>query len=145
MKLDEPYNPNNIFAKILRGELPAIKLYEDEHTLSFMDIMPQATGHALVIPKSPATNLLNLDPTACGSLLQTTQKLAHAVQKAVDAPGILIAQLNGSAAGQTVPHLHFHVLPRHEGLELAFHARDVADTDELEAVAVKIRAALATL
>jgi histidine triad (HIT) family protein len=145
MKLDEAYSPDNIFAKILRGELPAIKLYEDENTLAFMDIMPQATGHALVIPKSPATNLLNLDPSACGALLQTTQKLARAVQKALDAPGILIAQLNGSAAGQTVPHLHFHILPRHDGLELAFHARDVADMGELEAVAANIRAALETL
>lgn len=143
MELNEPYNTDNIFAKILRGDLPAISVYEDDKTLAFMDIMPQATGHVLVIPKSPATNLLTLEASECDALLRTTQKVAAAVQKALVAPGFMIAQLNGSAAGQTVPHIHFHILPRHQGLELKFHARDVADMGELEAVAVKIRDALA--
>jgi len=136
------YDPNNIFAKILRGEAPCIKVYEDDHTLSFMDVMPQAVGHTLVVPKAPAQDLLDLPEDMAGPLMETTQKIAKAVKGALKPTGVLIAQLNGAAAGQTVFHLHFHVIPREEGLDLKLHAREMADLDELQQIADKIKAAL---
>jgi histidine triad (HIT) family protein len=136
------YDRNNVFARIVRGEIPAHKVFEDEHTLAFMDVMPQADGHTLVIPKAEAENLFDLPAPALAATILTTQRVARAVQKAFAAPGILIAQLNGRAAGQSVFHLHFHVLPRHEGLDLRFHARDMADPALLAAHAEKVRAAL---
>lgn len=142
INLDDAYDEQNIFAKILRGDLPAIRIYEDEATLAFMDIMPQTEGHALVIPKEAATNLLTLTPASVGACLATAQKIAPAICRAVQAHGFMLAQLNGSAAGQTVPHFHVHILPRHDGLDLAFHARDPEDMDKLNATAEKIRAAL---
>jgi histidine triad (HIT) family protein len=136
------YDRNNIFARILRGEIPAHKVLEDEHTLAFMDVMPQADGHALVIPKAEAENLFELPPQALTATILTTQRVARAVKKAFDAPGILIAQLNGPAAGQSVFHIHFHVVPRHEGLDLRLHARDMADPAMLAEHAARVRAAL---
>jgi histidine triad (HIT) family protein len=136
------YDRNNVFARIVRGEIPAHKVFEDEHTLAFMDVMPQADGHTLVIPKAEAENLFDLPAPALAATILTTQRVARAVQKAFAAPGILIAQLNGRAAGQSVFHLHFHVLPRHEGLDLRFHARGMADPTLLAAHAEKVRAAL---
>jgi len=136
------YDRNNVFARIVRGEIPAHKVFEDEHTLAFMDVMPQADGHTLVIPKVEAENLFDLPGPALAATILTTQRVARAVQKAFAAPGILIAQLNGPAAGQSVFHIHFHVLPRHEGLDLRFHARDMADPALLAAHAEKVRAAL---
>lgn len=136
------YDRDNVFARILRGEIPAHKVCEDEHTLAFMDVMPQADGHTLVIPKAEAENLFDLPGPALAATILTTQRVARAVQKAFAAPGILIAQLNGAAAGQSVFHLHFHVLPRHEGLDLRFHARNMADPALLAAHAAKVRAAL---
>ena len=133
------YDRNNIFARILRGEVPAHTVFEDEHTLAFMDVMPQADGHTLVIPKVEAENLFDLPPEALAASILTTQRVARAVRKAFDAPGILIAQLNGAPAGQSVFHIHFHVVPRHEGLDLRLHARDMTD----HAVhAARVRAAL---
>ena len=142
IKLSDPYDENNIFAKILRGELPSLKLYEDEQTLAFMDIMPQVDGHVLVIPKTPATHLLTLPDEAAGPLLITTRKVADAVRKAMGAEGVMIAQLSGADAGQTVPHIHMHILPRQSGIDLAFHARDIANMDELALIADKIKAEL---
>ena len=142
MHLTEPYDENNIFAKILRHEAPAIRVYEDDMTLAFMDVMPQLPGHVLVIPKAPAANLLTLSPEYARAMMLTTQKVARAVQQALDAPGFMIAQLNGAEAGQTVFHIHMHILPRRDGLEFKLHARELADMDELEATAAKIRAAL---
>jgi histidine triad (HIT) family protein len=136
------YDTSNVFARILRGEIPAHKVCEDEHTLAFMDVMPQADGHTLVIPRSPAENILDLPPEALAATILTTQRVAKAVKKAFDAPGILIAQLNGQAAGQTVFHIHFHVVPRHAGLDLRFHARDMADHMLLAEHAARVRAAL---
>jgi histidine triad (HIT) family protein len=136
------YDRNNVFARILRGEIPAHTVYEDAHTLAFMDVMPQADGHALVIPKAEAENLFELPPEALTATILTTQRVARAVQKAFDAPGILIAQLNGAPAGQSVFHIHFHVVPRHEGLDLRLHARDMADQAVLAAHAARVRAAL---
>jgi histidine triad (HIT) family protein len=136
------YDTDNIFAKILRGEAPAFKVYEDEHALAFVDVMPQVDGHTLVIPKDDAENLHDADPIVLGATIQSVQTVADAVKKAFDAPGIMIAQLNGSAAGQTVFHLHFHILPRFEGLEFKMHARDMEDFEKLEAHAERIRAHL---
>ena len=136
------YDPNNIFARILRGELPAYRVYEDQLTLAFMDAMPQADGHTLVIPKTDAETIFEIPADALAALAITTQRVARAVRKAFDAPGILIAQLNGRAAGQSVFHVHFHVVPRREGLDLRLHARDMADPGLLAEHAARIRAAL---
>ncbi len=142
MQLTDPYDNDNVFAKILRDEMPSIKLYEDDMTLAFMDVMPQVPGHVLVIPKSPATNLLTLAPEYAQAMMLTTQKVGRAVQEAMQAPGFMIAQLNGTAAGQTVFHIHMHIMPRHDGLEFKMHARDMADMAELEEIATKIRTKL---
>lgn len=136
------YDPNNIFARILRGELPKVAVYEDAMTLAFMDIMPSVEGHTLVIPREAAEDILDLSPHSAKALIATTQKVARAVKTAFDAPGIMLVQLNGAAAGQSVPHIHFHVLPRHEGLDLKLHGRAMVDPKTLEPVAAKIRAAL---
>jgi histidine triad (HIT) family protein len=136
------YDTNNIFARILRGEIPAHKVFEDEHTLAFMDVMPQADGHTLVIPKVPAENLFDLPPAALAATILTTQRVARAVKKAFDVPGIMVAQLNGREAGQSVFHIHFHIVPRREGIDLRFHARDMADPKILAAHAERVRAAL---
>jgi histidine triad (HIT) family protein len=135
------YDQNNIFAKILRAEIPAIKVYEDDSTLAFMDIMPQADGHVLVIPKEPAVDLLELSDDAAADLIIKVKKIAQAVKSAMNADGITIFQLNGSAAGQTVPHIHFHVLPGHLAQAKA-HASGSADANQLQALAGKISAAL---
>ena len=105
------YDDQNIFAKILRGEIPAIKVYEDEKTLAFMDIMPQADGHTLVIPKSPAITLLDLNPEDAAYTIQIVQKVAKAIEKSLNRKGIVLMQLSGEEAGQTVPHIHFHLIP----------------------------------
>ncbi len=135
------YDPQNVFARILRGELPCHKVHEDDHTLTFMDLMPQADGHTLVIPKAAAESLLDLAPEALAPLSLMTQRVARAVKAATGAPGVMIAQLNGEAAGQTVFHIHFHVIPRYSGAEMKIHAREPADAAELAAMAEKIRAA----
>jgi histidine triad (HIT) family protein len=136
------YDDNNIFAKILRGEMPCIKVYEDDKTFSFMDVMPQAEGHTLVIPKAPAVDLFDLGAEDYSALAKTTQKVAAAVKQAIGSPGIMIAQLNGADAGQTVFHFHNHIIPRWSGLEMKLHAREMADMGLLEEQAKKIRAAL---
>ena len=140
MQLDEAYDDQNIFAKILRGDLPCFKVYEDDETLAFMDIMPQSPGHVLVIPKTAATNLLSLSEQAALAVMATTHKIAPSIQKAMQAPGFMLAQLNGSEAGQTVPHFHMHIVPREGGIDIGFHARDVANMDELAEIAEKIAA-----
>ena len=137
-----PYDPNNIFAKIIRGEAPAFKVYEDAHTIAFMDIMPQAEGHTLVIPKEHAESIFDLSPEGAAALIKATQKVAAAVRHVTNAPGILLAQLNGAAAGQTVFHIHFHIIPRTSGLDLKLHAREMADFEKLKALAAKIAAAV---
>jgi histidine triad (HIT) family protein len=136
------YDNDNIFAKILRGDAPAFKVFEDDYSLAFMDVMPQVEGHTLVIPKDPTENIHNADPVILGHTMVTVQKVAAAVKTAFDAPGIMLAQLNGVEAGQTVFHLHFHILPRREGLEMVMHARQLADFDVLERHAQLIRGAL---
>ncbi len=137
------YDPDNIFAKILRDEAPVIKVYENDYALAFMDAMPQVDGHTLVVPKVEAEDLLDVDPMVLGATIQAVQTVALAVKHAFSAPGIMIAQLTGAAAGQSVFHLHFHILPRYEGLEFKIHARDMADFALLEVHAESIRAHLA--
>ncbi|WP_159951251.1 HIT family protein [Rhizobium sp. 18065] len=136
------YDPNNIFAKILKGDIPSVKLYEDEDTLAFMDVMPQAPGHLLVIPKQGSRNLLDADPAVLVTLMPVVQKLASAAKEAFDADGVYVAQFNEPAAGQTVFHLHFHVIPRHDGLPLKPHTGGMEDIEVLKANAEKIKAAL---
>ena len=136
------YDNDNIFAKILRGEAPAFKVYEDDFSLAFMDVMPQIAGHTLVIPKDPTEDIFNADPIILGHTMATVQKVGVAVKRAFDVPGVMLAQLNGKAAGQTVFHLHFHILPRAGGVDLQMHAGAMADLAELEAHAQRIKAAL---
>jgi histidine triad (HIT) family protein len=133
------YDSDNVFARILRGELPCVKVFEDSETLAFMDIMPSAEGHTLVIPREPAETIFDLSDAAAAALIATTRRVAVAVKKALACPGIMLVQLNGAAAGQSIPHIHFHVLPRTEGLDLRLHGRAKADMQELEAIAAKIR------
>lgn len=140
------YDEHNVFAKILRGELPCTKVYEDEHTLAFMDIMPQIDGHTLVIPKYPATTLFDLPPELAGHLLNSVQKVGKAVQVAMQHQGIVIMQLNDKSAGQTVFHLHFHVMPTSLGaLSKQSHAHVMSDPVVIQQCADKIKAALAAL
>ena len=136
------YDHNNVFAKILRGEIPCVKVFEDDRTLSFMDVMPQADGHVLVVPKEAAENILDLSPAGAAALIATTQKVAKAVKKALGAPGIMLAQLNGAAAGQSVFHIHFHIIPRSAGVDMGLHARGMVDASILEPIAAKIRSSL---
>lgn len=135
------YDNQNIFARILRGELPAIKVYEDDRVLAFMDIMPQADGHTLVIPKSPAETLLDLNPEDAAYTIKIVQKIAKAIEKALDAQGVVLMQLSGTAAGQTVPHIHFHLIPSSVH-ELGKHAIQMGDQEKIKAQAEKIIAAL---
>ncbi|MEG0652185.1 MAG: HIT family protein [Acinetobacter sp.] len=135
------YDDQNIFARILRGELPAIKVYEDDQVLAFMDIMPQADGHTLVIPKTPALTLLDLDPQVAAYTIQIVQKIAQAIEKGLDAQGIVLMQLSGASAGQTVPHVHFHLIPTSVH-ELGRHAAQMGDQEKIKGFAEKIKAAL---
>ena len=136
------YDDNNIFARIIRGEIPCHKVYEDADTIAFMDIMPQAEGHTLVVPKVAGEDLFSTPAESVTAAIRTVQKVAGAVKKAFGPPGVMVAQLNGSAAGQSVFHLHFHVIPRHGGKDLKIHAAEPADHKLLAEHAARIRAAL---
>ena len=135
------YDPENIFAKILRGEIPAMRVYEDEDTLAFMDIMPRTDGHLLVIPKTPCRNVLDATSQQLSTVIATVQKMSHAVKQAFDADGVTIQQFNEAAGGQEVFHLHFHVLPRHEGIAIRPPGK-MGDFDLIGAHADKIKAVL---
>ncbi len=139
------YDPNNIFAKILRAEMPAHKVYEDERALAFLDIMPRAPGHTLVIPKAPARNLLDIDPSDLCHVMQVAQKIARAAMKAFDADGITLQQFNESAGGQVVFHLHVHVIPRFDGVPLKPHTGQLEEQVILADHAQKLRQALNAL
>ena len=136
------YDANNVFAKIIRGEIPSIKVFESDDVLAIMDVMPQADGHVLVIPKAPCRNILDADPTVLATLLPVVQKVALAVKEAFEADGISIFQYNEAAGGQSVFHLHFHVVPRHEGLPMRPHTGKMEDGAVLKAHAAKIIAEL---
>ena len=137
------YDPNNIFAKIIRGEIPSFKVYEDAHALAFMDVMPQSDGHTLVIPKqAQARDFLDIKPADLQTLIVATQTVAQAVDKAFSPGGIRIIQFNRPPAGQTVFHIHFHIVPIYDGLELKSHSRDMAPKELVAAHAERIKAAL---
>jgi histidine triad (HIT) family protein len=133
------YDLNNIFAKILRGEIPCHKIHEDEHTLAFMDVMPQVDGHCLVIPKVGSRNLLDAELSTLTPLMATVQKVARAAKAAFNADGVQVRQYNEPAAGQTVFHLHFHIMPMNEGQSLRGHSGKMADQGLLAKQAEMIR------
>lgn len=136
------YDPTNIFGRILRGELPAHKIYEDDDTFAFMDIMPRGDGHCLVIPKRASRNILDVEPEDLAAVMRTVQKLARATLKAFAAQGVTIQQFNEPAGGQVVFHLHFHIIPRFDGVALKPHTGQMEKPEVLAANAEKIRAAL---
>src|SRR5437660_12564567 len=136
------YDPSNIFAQILRGEIASVKIYEDAKTLAFMDVMPEAEGHVLVIPKEGAENILDLSPDGMTAMMAATHKVAKAVDKALSPDGILLKQYNRAAAGQSVFHVHFHIVPRWEGAPMAPHGKVMVEAAALEPIAAKIRSAL---
>lgn len=136
------YDDQNVFARVLRGEVPAHKVYEDDHCIAIMDVMPQADGHALVIPKAPSRNILDIGAHDLQNVAIALQRMARAVMKAFDAEGVLIKQYNEPAAGQTVFHTHFHVIPRFKDVALKPHGGRMADPDLLSDHAFRIKAAL---
>ena len=143
MSLDGAYERDNIFAKILRGEMPAAKVFEDERVLAFMDVFPQSRGHVLVVPKAEARNLLDVEPEVLRELIVRVQRVAKAVREALRPDGLTVMQFNGAAGGQTVYHLHFHVIPRWEGQPMGRHGGGgMADPQELAGLAAEIAARL---
>ncbi len=136
------YDPDNIFAKILRGEIPCVKIFEDAKTLAFMDVMPEGEGHVLVIPKEPAQDILDLSAEGLTAMMATTQRVAQAVDKALKPDGIILKQYTRAAAGQSVFHVHFHIVPRREDAALAPHGKAMVQAASLEPIAAKIRSAL---
>jgi histidine triad (HIT) family protein len=136
------YDSTNIFAKIIRNEIPCYKVYEDEQTLAFMDVMPQSNGHVLVVPKNPSRNLLDADSATLVYTMIVVQKIAHAALQAFAADGVIVAQYNESSAGQSVFHLHFHVIPRYEGTGLNPHSGVMEESEILSTNAIKLRNAL---
>lgn len=143
MSITGTYDPDNIFAKIIQGNMPCVKVYEDYDVLSFMDVFPHSEGHTLVIPKAPSRNLLDTDANVLANLAQHTQRIAKAVNDGLKPDGIVVTQFNGAPAGQTVFHLHFHIIPRYKDHNTRAHASgQMADMDALETLAGKIRAEL---
>jgi histidine triad (HIT) family protein len=136
------YDPSNLFGKILRGEIPAHKVFEDDTALVMMDIFPQSRGHTLIIPKAASRNLLDADPATLAAVMPLVQNVAKAVKAATAADGIRLVQFNEAPAGQSVFHLHFHIIPVYEGVALGAHGKGQADTAELTALARDIAAAL---
>lgn len=144
MTLHAAYDPDNIFAKILRDEMPAVKVYEDEHTLCFMDVFPQSEGHCLVIPKGvQPRNILEADAHTLCHVMASVKKVSAALDSALSPDGIVVTQFNGAPAGQTVFHLHFHIIPRYLGKVEARHSNgQMADISKLQDIAASIRAKL---
>ncbi|MFH3478555.1 HIT family protein [Xanthobacter variabilis] len=136
------YDPNNIFAKILRGELPAQKVYEDDRAFAFLDIMPRCPGHTLVIPKNPARNILDIDPEDLAHVAKIAKKIAIAGKQAFKADGVTVQQFNEEAGGQVVFHLHVHVIPRHLGVPMKPPASEMEKPEVLAEHAALLRAAL---
>lgn len=136
------YQDDNIFAKILRGEIPCHRIYEDENVVAFMDVMPQGKGHCLVIPKQGSRNILDADPAVLTHLVAAVQKISIAVKKAFDADGVTVMQFNEPAGGQSVFHLHFHVIPRFDGIQLTSHTGRMEDQEVLKSNCEKIIASL---
>lgn len=137
------YDPDNIFAKILRDEAPAHRVFEDEHTVAIMDVMPQSEGHTLVLPRTAARDLFDLPPDALRAVMDTTRHVAQGLRKAFGPDGVMLVQYNGAAAGQTVFHFHMHVIPRWDNRPLRGHGRGLADPAQLQEQAQRLRQALA--
>lgn len=137
------YDLNNVFAKIMRGEIPSYRVYEDANTVAIMDVMPQSTGHTLILPRAASRNLLDADPAVLARILPVVQTIARAAKVAFAADGISIMQFNEAAGGQSVFHLHFHVIPRFDGIKLKPHTGEMEDGGVLAANAAKLKAALA--
>jgi histidine triad (HIT) family protein len=137
-----PYDPTNIFAKILHGEIPCVKVYEDSKTLAFMDVMPESDGHVLVVPKESAQDIFDLSADGLTAMMLTTQKVAKAVDKALQPDGIQLKQYNRAPAGQSIFHVHFHIVPRWEDAGLAPHGKVMVEAAKLEPIAAKIRSEL---
>lgn len=143
MSLDGAYDPNNIFVRLMRGELPCAKVFEDADTFAFMDAYPQGRGHALVIHKrSHARNILDAEPDELNALIASVKRLASAMRRALKPDGVTVMQFNGAASGQTIFHLHFHVIPRWEGTPLGRHGAGSTEPEELTTLAAQIAAAL---
>ncbi|MBZ0217813.1 MAG: HIT family protein [Fimbriimonadaceae bacterium] len=140
--MTEAYDPENIFAKIIKGEIPSQKVYEDENTYAFLDIMPRADGHTLIIPKNGARNILDIQPNDLAAVIETVRKISLGAMTALGADGITVQQFNEAAGGQIVYHLHFHVIPRWEGVKMRPPASEMAENEVLAANAEKLRAAL---
>lgn len=136
------YDANNVFARILRDELPSVRIFETDDLVAFMDVMPQSPGHCLVVPKAPSRNILDASDSTLAALLPAAARLARATKRAFDADGVVVTQFNEAAAGQTVFHLHVHIIPRYEGRELAPHTGGMADPTLLAEHAQRIREAL---
>lgn len=139
MSLHGTYDPQNIFAQIIRGEAPCYKLYEDDEVLAFLDLFPQSYGHSLVIPKrAAARNILEIDEANLAKVMAVVQKLTRALVEELEPAGVQVAQFNGAPAGQTVFHIHMHVIPRFPGEQLGIHAANKADPAELEALQARL-------
>src|ERR1700744_1240289 len=136
------YDDTNIFARILRGEIPCVKVFEDARTLAFMDVMPEAEGHVLVVPKEAAEDILDLSAEGLTAMMATVQRVARAIDKALAPDGILLKQYNRAPAGQSIFHVHFHIVPRWEGVALAPHGKVMVEAAKLEPIAAKIRSVL---
>jgi len=144
MSIDGQYDPGNIFARVIRGETPAARIFENDDTLAFMDAFPQARGHCLVVHKTAqARNLLDISTADLCAVMQTVQRVARAAREALSADGIVVTQFNGAPAGQTVYHLHVHIIPRWQGVALGQHGRAMADPEELTQLARLIAAKIA--
>ena len=139
------YDPNNIFAKVLRGEMPCHKVYEDDKTIAFLDIMPRIDGHTLVLPKNPSRNIFDIAPDDINAVMATVQKVSRAVMTAFEADGVTVQQFNEQAGGQVIFHLHVHVLPRKQDVPLKPHTGEMADPDLLASQAEKLAAVLAAM
>lgn len=144
MSLHGAYDPDNVFAKIIRGDMPSVKVFEDDHVLAFMDVFPQSEGHVLIISKtSQARTLLEIEPEALARVIETTRRIARAAERALRPDGLTVMQFNGAAGGQTVFHLHFHVIPRWDDRLMKGHGHaPMADMEQLKATAAKIATAL---
>ncbi|WEJ73662.1 HIT family protein [Pseudomonas sp. PSE14] len=143
MSLHGNYDPQNIFAQIIRGDAPCYKLYEDDDVLAFLDLFPQSYGHTLVIPKnSPARNILEVDPEALGKVMRVVQRLTGVLVAELNPDGVQVAQFNGAPAGQTVFHIHMHIVPRYAGKGLGIHAANKAEAEELEKLQARLVARL---
>ena len=145
MSLTTTYDPQNIFAQIIRGDAPCYKLYEDDDVLAFLDLFPQSFGHTLVIPKrSAACNILDVDSEALARVIKVVQKLTRAIVAELEPDGVQVAQFNGAPAGQTVFHIHMHIVPRYAGEGLGIHAAGKAEPAELEKLQARLLQRIAT-